>query len=237
MLAGAITQASTPSYGDPLGPNRLPVVKAARNDRTTAPWLVRAPEEVLNGLAGAVHLRNVGTVTLFTPAEQREFIDAHIAHRLTALLSVIKREQHDPEFFSGKGDLYCGCIEGSYVMLRVFIEFLGVESSHAGGDLHLAQRTRARFNGEKSSGDTDIMLDCFGLPLVSPADFDPNQQLIARVHDGLSKSTAHFTYRTAHFIEAERDFLPAVGLVLRLLHDRFFLALNEVPKWHGDLPQ
>ena len=66
-------------------------------------------------------------MTPYTAAERREFIDAHVAHRLTALLAVINR-QKDQGFFSGKGDLYCGCIEGSYIMLRVFIEFLGVES-------------------------------------------------------------------------------------------------------------
>jgi hypothetical protein len=172
----------------------------------------------------------------YTPAEQREFIDAHVAHRLTALLVVIRRQQ-EPGFFSGKGDLYCGCIEGAYIMLRVFIEFLGVESSHAGGHLHLVQRARQKAKNEKQARDTDVMLDCFGLPLLSPADFGSDEPLIARVHDGLSKSTAHFTYRTNHFFRAEVDFLPAVDLVLRLLQRHFFDSLNEAPKCHPDLPR
>ena len=175
-------------------------------------------------------------MTPYTAAEQREFIDAHVAHRLTALLAVIKR-QTDPEFFSGKGDLYCGCIEGSYIMLRVFIEFLGVESSRAGGQLRLIQRTRQQAKNQKKARDTDVMLDCFGLPLVPLADFGSHAQLIARVHDGLSKSTAHFTYRTNHFFRADMDFLPAVELVLRLLQSHFFGPLNEAPKCHPDLPQ
>jgi len=175
-------------------------------------------------------------MTQYTPTERREFIDSHIAHRLTALLAVIKR-QKDPTFFSGKGDLYCGCIEGAFIMLRVFIEFLGVESSHAGGSLHLVQRTRQKTKNQKQARDTDVMLDCFGLQLLSPSDFGSAEPMIARVHDGLSKATAHFTYRTNHFFHAETDFLPSVELVLRLLHDRFFGPLKETPRCHPDLPQ
>jgi hypothetical protein len=94
-----------------------------------------------------------------------------VAHRLTALLAVIKRQQRNPGFYSGKGDLYCGCIEGAYIMLRVFIEFLGVESSRAGGQLQLVQRTRQMAKNQKQARDTDVMLDCFGLPLVPLSDF------------------------------------------------------------------
>ena len=38
---------------------------------------------------------------------------------MTALLAVIRRQQQKPGFFSGKGDLYCGCIEGAYMMQPV----------------------------------------------------------------------------------------------------------------------
>ena len=134
--------------------------------------LPRAPS-----LASA-HLVLVRPMIPYTPAERREFIDSHIAHRLTALLAVVKR-QLDPTFFSGKGDLYCGCIEGAYIMLRVFIEFLGVESSHAGGSLHLVQRTRQKTKNQKQARDTDVMLDCFGLPLLSPSDFGSAEPMIA----------------------------------------------------------
>ena len=81
------------------------------------------------------------------------------------------------------------------------------------------------------------MLDCFELPLATPNDFDTHQDLVARVHDGLSKSTAHFTYRTDHLSMPEKIFLPALGLVLQILQRRFFDPLQEVPKTHADLPQ
>jgi len=171
----------------------------------------------------------------FTPIEQREFIDSHIAHRLTALLSVFHR-QKDPEFFSGKGDIYCASIEGSYIMLRVFIEFLGVESSNKSGLLELKQRTRIRSQNQKKTRETDVMLDCFGLELVSPDDFGSNASLVARVHDGLSKSTAHFTYRTDTCFDAGKDFHPSLEIVLQLLQQRFFDQLNETARFHPDLP-
>jgi len=159
----------------------------------------------------------------FDAQERRDFIDEHIAHRLTALLSVISRQQADPNFFTGRSDVYRASIEGSYIMLRVFIEFLGVESARHHGKLALVQRTRdTKTRDQKRARDTDVMLDCFELPLATPNDFDPHQDLVARVHDGLSKSTAHFTYRTDHLFNAGEDFLPALGLVLRILQRRFF---------------
>jgi hypothetical protein len=174
-------------------------------------------------------------MTPYTAAERREFIDFHVAHRLTALLTVMRRQQ-DPGFFIGKGDLYCGCIEGAYIMLRVFVEFLGVESRRVGGQLQLVQRTRQKAKVQKVARDTDVMLDCFGLPLVPVSDFGSQAELIARVHDGLSKSTAHFTYRTNHEFRPEADFVPAVNLVLRLLQSHFFRPLGETPKLNRDLP-
>lgn len=173
----------------------------------------------------------------FDKNERREFFDAHIPHRLTALLSPIRRQQDAEGYFSGRGDLYCFVIESSYIMLRVFIEFLGVESKKDGKNVILIQRTREQSKGQKRARDTDVMLDCFDLPLADPADFEPHRDLIARVHDGLSKSTAHFTFKTEHYFDAGRDFLPAVDTVLRVLHSHLFEPLGEYPKTHCDLPK
>ena len=174
---------------------------------------------------------------LFTDSERREFLDSHIPHRLTALLSLARRQQVDPTFFSGKGDVYCASIEGAFIMLRVFLEFLGVTSMRREGVVALVQRTRQTGKGQKAAIATDVMLDCFGLPLVRPSDFGVAESLIARVHDGLSKSTAHFTFQTNHFFQSDKDFLPAVNAVWSMLQARFFLPLRESPKSHIDLPQ
>jgi hypothetical protein len=82
--------------------------------------------------------------------ERRDFVDEHIAHRLTALLSVIRRQPAHPNFFTGRGDVYRASIEGSYLMLRVFIEFLGVESARHDGKLALAKRGNLRWHSESA---------------------------------------------------------------------------------------
>lgn len=174
---------------------------------------------------------------LFDANERREFFDRHIPHRLTALLSTLRRKQSEPFFFQAKGDVYCSAIEGTYIMTRVFIEFLGVESKWSSDGLSLVPRTRTKGKSGKIARDTDVMLDCFGLPLASPSDFAPDEALIARVHDGLSKSTAHFTYRTDSYFDAGTDLLPAIKMILHVLDLRFYLPLNETPKWHQDLPE
>jgi hypothetical protein len=84
--------------------------------------------------------------------------------------------------------------------------------------------------------DTDVMIDCFGLPLVSPQDFGKEQNLVARVHDGLSKSTAHFTALTGSRFDVGADHFPAIVIVLQLLKSRFFDPLGEKPMFHPDLP-
>ena len=180
--------------------------------------------------------RQLEAVNVFSSRQQREFIQAHIPHRLTALLAVLYRQQAAPDFFQGRGDVYCGCIEGSYIMLRVFIEFLGLASSRTTGALDLIQRSRSKGKGQRAISDTDVMLDCFGLPLVDPGSLGADKMLLARVHDGLSKSTGHFTYQTNHFFKPETDFVPAVQLVLELLRNHFFAPLGESMAVHPDLP-
>jgi hypothetical protein len=174
---------------------------------------------------------------IFTEIERREFLDSHIPHRLTAWLSTIRRQQVDHFFFQGKGDIYRSAIEGTYIMTRVFIEFLGVESQRKGTDLILAPRARTKQKSSKKARDTDVMLDCFGLPLASPSDFSPHEALIARVHDGLSKSTAHFTFKTESFFDAGEDLIPAIKLIYGVLLKRFFEPLKELPKFHVDFPK
>jgi hypothetical protein len=84
----------------------------------------------------------------FDAQERRDFVDEHIAHRLTALLSVIRRQPAHPNFFTGRGNVYRASIEGSYLMLRVFIEF--VESARHDGKLALAKRGNLRWHSESA---------------------------------------------------------------------------------------
>lgn len=174
---------------------------------------------------------------LFTNSEKREFIDKHVAYRLTVLLSVIRRQKHDANFFTDRKDVYCASMEGAFIMLRVFIEFLGVQSKREGDKVFLIPRSRQKNKNQKLTRETDVMVDRFGLPLVNPADFGSEDLLIARVHDGLSKATAHFTFRTNHFFQANKDFVPAVEKVYEMLDRHFFTPLGEQPKFYPDLPR
>ena len=165
----------------------------------------------------------------FSESEVTKFVNAHLAHRLTALLCVAKRSE-EPSFWQGRGDLYCASIEGSFIMFRVLIEFLGLKSYRRDTREHdLRQRRRRR--------DTDVMLDNFGLAVAEPADFDPHRQLIARVHDGVSKATAHLTYEANDFFDSSRDYVPALNELFRVIQDRFYKPLGREIELHPDLKQ
>jgi hypothetical protein len=162
----------------------------------------------------------------FSDGEISTFIDEHLAHRLTALLCVAKRSEQ-PEFWHGRGDVYCASIEGSFIMFRVLLEFLGLESYREGEEHDLRQRRRRR--------ETDVMLDNFGLTLAEPSDFDPHRRLVARVHDGVSKATAHLTYEANDFFDPVRDYVTALKELLRVIRIRVYDPLGREIKLHPDL--
>jgi hypothetical protein len=165
----------------------------------------------------------------FSDFEVAEFFDAHLAHRLTALLCVAKRSEQS-DFWQGRGDVYCASIEGSFIMFRVFVEFLGLESYRlASGEHDLRRRSL------KKRRDTDVMLDNFGLALAEPSDFDPHRTLVGRVHDGVSKATAHLTYEANDFFDAARDYVPALNELVRVIHQRVYKPLGKDFQLHPDL--
>jgi len=76
------------------------------------------------------------------------------------------------------------------------------------------------------------MLDNFGLELAEPADFDPHRQLVGRVHDGVSKATAHLTYEANDFCDSARDYIAALRELLRVMHGRFYKPLGRGLELH-----
>jgi hypothetical protein len=165
----------------------------------------------------------------FSDSEIAEFFAAHFAHRMTALLCVAKRNETSG-FWQGRGDLYCASIEGSFIMFRMFIEFLGLESYRpAPGEHDLRRRTL------KKRRPTDVMLDNFGLPLAEPADFDPHRALVGRVHDGISKATAHLTYEANDFFDSARDYIPALNELVRVIYARLYKPYGRDFDLHPDL--
>jgi hypothetical protein len=165
----------------------------------------------------------------FSGKEIAEFIDAHLAHRLTALLCVAKRSEQS-DFWQGRGDVYCASIEGSVIMFRVFVEFLGLESYRVDSGEHDLRR-----RSPHKRKDTDVMLDNFGLALAEPSDFDSHRHLVARVHNGVSKATAHLTYEANDFFDSARDYFPALRELVRVLRDRSYKPLGRDFELHPDL--
>jgi len=164
----------------------------------------------------------------FSDKEIAEFIDEHLAHRLTALLCVAKRIKQS-DFWQGRGDVYCASLEGSFIMVRMFVEFLGLESYRLDSGEH---DLRCRSHGKRK--DTDVMLDNFGLALAEPSDFDPHRHLVGRVHDGMSKATAHLTYEANDFFDSARDHGPALRELVRVIHDRLYKPLGKDFELHPD---
>jgi hypothetical protein len=162
----------------------------------------------------------------FSDGEISTFIDEHLAHRLTALLCVAKRNER-PAFWQERGDVYCASIEGSFIMFRGLLEFIGLESYREGKEHDLRQRRRRK--------KTDVMLDNFGLTLAEPSDFDPHRRLVARVHDGISKATVHLTYEANEFFDSGRDYITAVNELLRVIRIRVYAPLGREIKLHPDL--
>jgi hypothetical protein len=166
---------------------------------------------------------------IFSVSEVAEFLNAHLAHRLTALLCVAKRSEQS-DFWQGRGDVYCASIEGSFIMFRMFVEFLGLQSYRlASGEHDLRHRPL------KKRRDTDVMLDNFGLTLTEPSDFDPHRALVGRVHDGVSKVTAHRTYDANDFFDPVRDYVPALNELVRVIHRRVYKPLGKDFELHPDL--
>ena len=162
----------------------------------------------------------------FSDKEISEFIDEHLAHRLTVLLCVAKRSEQS-DFWQSRGDVYRASLEGSFIMFRMFVEFLGLESYRLdSGEHDLRRRSRKR--------NTDVMLDNFDLALAEPSDFH-SRDLVGKVHDGVSKATAHLTYEANDFFDPARDYLLALHELVRVIYDRLYRALGKDFELHPDL--
>ena len=163
----------------------------------------------------------------FSDSEIHEFFRAHFAHRLTDLLCVAKRSEQS-DFWQGRGDVHCASIEGSFIMFRMFVAFLGLESYRLPSGEH-------DLRSRKQRKPTDVTLANFGLPPAQPADFAPHCALVGRVHDGVSKATAHLTYEANDFFDSGRDYIPALKELVRVIHERLYKPLGRDFQLHPDL--
>jgi hypothetical protein len=107
----------------------------------------------------------------------------HLDHRITVLMTFTIRREIG--FFGSNqvGDLYRASLEGSGIMLRMLLEFLGVKAD--------------RKNPGKlvPSNKGDAVLGQGSVARIAPVDIgkldSPTEKFLARMHDEASKRTAH----------------------------------------------
>ena len=112
----------------------------------------------------------------------------HLDHRIKVLMTfTVLRDTgfFGPHHGESKevGDLYRGSLEGSGIMLRMLLEFLGIKAD-SGKSGKLAP-----------SGKRDAVLGQHTLAHIAPVDIgkldSSTEQFLAKVHDEASKRTAH----------------------------------------------
>lgn len=170
--------------------------------------------------------------------ERDEFVRTHLGHRLSSLVSPICRPE-TKTLWSGQNDAYRAAKEGSYVMLRLFIEFLGVK-----GD----ENNSGKLSRNQGTWADDLRLSAFshwGMKNFEPQDFGAEESFIAGVHRTLCKINAHFTYdiskpalydRIASLPDA--DWSRAVDIIVRKLVDGFYSKLKPpIIVVHSDLEE
>jgi hypothetical protein len=181
------------------------------------------------------------TITISDPAELHEFVRTHLDHRLTALVAPIIDEAN--AFRVGREDISKAAQEGSYVMLRLFIEFLGVKGQKNGT---LEERAKLPINKPGSDvQSTDLVLSCFtgwSLQDLKPSDFGSDAAFLAKIHRTLCKINAHFTYdcTASSFYDriaslARADFEKAVKIVVDKLDEHFYQRVGKDIVVHCDL--
>jgi hypothetical protein len=162
-----------------------------------------------------------------------EFVRTHLDHRLTALVAPLFDDAN--AYRVGRGDISKAAQEGSYVMLRLFIEFLGVK-----GDRNSKGKLVPNLGD-----DDDLRLSAFskyGVQNVDPNQFGIDQSFIADIHRTLCKINAHFTYdvKEAKFYDRiaslpRPDLERAVKIVIGKLDEFFFQKVKLDIVVHRDL--
>ena len=190
-------------------------------------------------------------VTISAQKEIEELVRTHLDHRLTALVSPVFDDAN--AYRNGRGDISKAAQEGSYVMLRLFIEFFGVKGQENKTQPKWTLEERSKLPKRTPGTDvqkTDLVLSCFvdgsgnRLQDLTPADFGNDQAFIAKVHRTLCKINAHFTYdvNEARFYDRiaslpRSDLEKAVEIVVSKLDQHFYQKVGLDIVVHHDLQE
>jgi hypothetical protein len=160
--------------------------------------------------------------------ELKEFVRTHLGHRLTAMAAPICFPESAP-IWTGRNDVYRAAKEGSYSMVRTFIEFLGVRSKK--------NSTPAKLTSAHGESDS-ILIDafaCFGTQKVHPNQFGTDEDFMAETHRTLCKISSHFTYDQTQTALYDRVASPddcatwtrAVNVIVKMLDEHFYSVVRE----------
>lgn len=116
-----------------------------------------------------------------------EYVD-DLDHRITVLLTFTVRH-HARSFPSQSGDLYRASLEGSAIMLRMLLEFLGVKAE---------TQNPHKLTAVREFSEHDVLLGKHKLTDIKAVEIrkldSETNQFLARMHDEASKRTAHSAF-------------------------------------------
>jgi hypothetical protein len=148
--------------------------------------------------------------------------------------------RENPTLWAGRNDAYRSAKEGSYAMVRTFIEFLGVKSKR--DPMGAPMLTIACGNPDSILIDA---FDKFGTQKVPPSQFGSDGPFMAEIHRTLCKINSHFTYdqtQTAFYDriaspDDETKWIRAVNIIIQKLDECFYFVVGEPITVHFDLEQ
>jgi len=158
---------------------------------------------------------------LLKPEEIDHHVRRVLGHRLTVILAAGETLRRNSKAFKENKALFQAVIEGTIIFQRGFVEFFGLRSKDNGTALDTRRRSD---NGVRP---TDLMLDNFDLPLLEPGSFSADdQKLLACIHHGASKTTAHFTFDSPHNLTIA-EVGPASAVISSALIKHFYIPLGR----------
>lgn len=151
-----------------------------------------------------------------TDEEKNDFLEKHIRHRLTLLLTFKKRAGEDN--FEQQNDLYCCAKDSSLIAIRMFLNFLGLKDDKKSGDPILIP-----FKGQ----DKDVQLSQFVGKLISPESIpEEDGKLLAGVYRRGDKELAHLTLIYNDEFNEPANLIKATTLIENLLKTHLYGPLK-----------
>ena len=180
---------------------------------------------------GKMKVSHTRRTVALTATNIAEFFDPphdHLKYRVTMLLS--RKERLEKNVIFPQQDLICG-FEASLLACRMFIEFLGLKTKHSP---HLSLVEDHSYFDSGGKTDEVKITDLGGVFVQIAHDLTNDESaLLARVHHGASKATAHLTFGSNHGFDPTE--LPqAADVIVRLLKSHLYDQVRRPMGRHYD---